>query len=551
MTTITPPSTNSPTANNQGSVFTVIVQKATPALDSLTVGQSIGAKVLSKTSEYTYNIKTQLGDLSLQSSLILPKGSEIILQLQTRSPSVQFQIMSLNGEAPATASKSRRDLLKATQMPSSSNRNIFGQPPPTTLRGSILEATLMLPFSPEQKSSSKIRSNSIRSILNTPTQPTGREAIAQKIQKVDPTLSSKSTKLDAPISLIANKLSNGISRFKSLKEIFQVPTKAPNNWMEGSQMGVKVKEITLPRQNKNNNFDMPRINNELQTLSRGTNLNGTVIGSTSSGNPIIKSGNLVFNLTSQNAIPIGSMISFEIINPPQSENMTTSQMISNETLFASRKWPALEEVLQTLEEYHPGSTKKLINSLIPRPTQGMASSMIFYLSALKGGDIKLWFGENLQRLVENTRPSLFSRIKEDFISISKMIDEPTSGDWRVALIPVNTGSEIQQIRLLFRQNDNESDENVKSDARFIIDVDLTKFGRMQIDGLVREKGKSLDLIIRSDKQLNDTMKNDIRSIFVETTDLSGLSGSVGFQSTPANFINISDPTFNHEIGMMV
>ena len=132
-----------------------------------------------------------------------------------------------------------------------------------------------------------------------------------------------------------------------------------------------------------------------------------------------------------------------------------------------------------------------------------------------------------------------------------MIDEPTPGDWRVALIPVNTGSEIQQIRLLFRQNDNESDENVKSDARFIIDVDLTKFGRMQIDGLVREKGKSLDLIIRSDKQLNDTMKNDIRSIFVETTDLSGLSGSVGFQSTPANFINISDPTLNHEIGMMV
>ena len=75
--------------------------------------------------------------------------------------------------------------------------------------------------------------------------------------------------------------------------------------------------------------------------------------------------------------------------------------------------------------------------------------------------------------------------------------------------------------------------------------------RIQIDGLVREKGKSLDLIIRSDKQLNNTMKNRIRSIFVETTDLSGLSGSVGFQSTPANFINIPDPTFNQEIGMMV
>jgi hypothetical protein len=113
------------------------------------------------------------------------------------------------------------------------------------------------------------------------------------------------------------------------------------------------------------------------------------------------------------------------------------------------------------------------------------------------------------------------------------------------------GAEIQQIRLLLRQNEEEPNEEATSDTRFVVDVDLSRLGRLQLDGLVRDKGKSLDLIVRSDAHLADTIQNDIRTIFLEAADSTGLKGGVNFQAAPADFIEISDPSSDHEVGLMV
>ena len=168
------------------------------------------------------------------------------------------------------------------------------------------------------------------------------------------------------------------------------------------------------------------------------------------------------------------------------------------------------EILSSLEEVRPGRSQKLIISIIPRPGASLTSSMIFFLSALKGGDLHSWIGEKALRLIERNQPNISSRIREDFTTLSRIIEEPAPSDWRVALIPINNGDEIQQIRLLLRQNEKETNEDTTSNTRFVIDVKLSRFGRLQMDGLVREKGKSLDLIIRSDTHLADTIKNDIR-----------------------------------------
>jgi hypothetical protein len=223
----------------------------------------------------------------------------------------------------------------------------------------------------------------------------------------------------------------------------------------------------------------------------------------------------------------------------------------HETLFRSRSWPALEQAFQAIEEVSPGSAQKLTNSFVPRPGAALTSSIIYFLSALKGGDLRSWVGEKSLRLIQRSQPNIISRIREDFSTLSRMADEPASGDWRVALIPINTGAEIQQIRLLLRQNKEETNEDKTSDTRFVIDVDLSRFGRLQLDGLVREKGKSLDLIVRSDAHLANTIQNDIRTIFLEAADLTGLKGGVNFQSAPADFVDIPDPSNDLNVGLMV
>ena len=72
-----------------------------------------------------------------------------------------------------------------------------------------------------------------------------------------------------------------------------------------------------------------------------------------------------------------------------------------------------------------------------------------------------------------------------------------------------------------------------------------------MDGLVRDKGKSLELIVRSNTHLADTIKNDIRTIFREAADLSSLKGGVNFQAAPADFINISNPANVQDVGLVV
>ena len=152
-----------------------------------------------------------------------------------------------------------------------------------------------------------------------------------------------------------------------------------------------------------------------------------------------------------------------------------------------------------------------------------------------------------------TRPNLASRISNDFNTLGRIADEPVNSDWRVAMIPINSGAEIEQIRMLIRHHDTDEEENASGEqgTRFILDVDLSRLGRIQLDGLVRDKGRKLDLIIRSTDTLNDENRNEIRRIFTEAADLTGIRGSVVFQASPPDFIEIPDPLAEETVGLVV
>ena len=68
------------------------------------------------------------------------------------------------------------------------------------------------------------------------------------------------------------------------------------------------------------------------------------------------------------------------------------------------------------------------------------------------------------------------------------------------------------------------------DVRFVIDLDLSALGAMQLDGLVH--GKRLDLILRSQAELPVAMRHDIARVFDDALDISGMEGSVIIEFTP-------------------
>ena len=66
-----------------------------------------------------------------------------------------------------------------------------------------------------------------------------------------------------------------------------------------------------------------------------------------------------------------------------------------------------------------------------------------------------------------------------------------------------------------------------------------------MDGLVKSKGKRMDIIVRTDSPLSAPMRKDINTIFIDFAEAAGVAGSVVFQAN-GNFVNIPLPRLADE-----
>jgi hypothetical protein len=175
--------------------------------------------------------------------------------------------------------------------------------------------------------------------------------------------------------------------------------------------------------------------------------------------------------------------------------------------------------------------------------------------ALSGGNLQNWFGDAPTRALQKSKPDLLARLKDDFGQIDRTAREPGPGDWRSTMIPFHSGTEVNPLRLSLRpagEDEEDGGQDNKKGTRFVIDLDLTRMGRFQLDGLVHQEVNRMDLIVRTDNRLSDKIQDGIRGIFLEAADVTGLKGGVVFQSAPANFVDISGGELPDEpVGLLV
>jgi len=274
-------------------------------------------------------------------------------------------------------------------------------------------------------------------------------------------------------------------------------------------------------------------------LFPGQQFTGIAGGQTTSGHGILRTptGTMALNTPAQ--APEGSRLTLEVTAKPQPPAVDQPRFAvgAREEMLAVRGWPALAETVAALSEADPAAARQLLAAL-PRPDTTLAGGMLFFLSALRGGDIRGWLGGGVERALLRLRPGLAGRIGDDFRALSRAADDP-AGDWRSVPVPLLTGDGIDQVRVHLRNqgaDDTEDPEKVKS--RFIVDLSLTKIGRLQLDGLVKEGNRRLDLIVRTDHPITREMRDDIRRIFRDANEITGISGGVTFQAAPDGFVEI-------------
>ncbi|MCH8835757.1 MAG: hypothetical protein IH925_07400 [Proteobacteria bacterium] len=195
-------------------------------------------------------------------------------------------------------------------------------------------------------------------------------------------------------------------------------------------------------------------------LALGQTLTGTVAGMTVSNQPMVHTPAGVLAFATRTLLPQGGTVTFQVTEEPVPPPAPETALLrgAREGWVFSRDWPTLDEALVALNDANAVLAQHLVNAIIPRPDAHLGANILFFLAALRGGDIRGWLGDGPGRLLQRVRPDVMARLKDEFGRLARLAEDPGPGDWRIALIPLHNGAQIERIRLFLRRHGEDEEE---------------------------------------------------------------------------------------------
>ena len=320
------------------------------------------------------------------------------------------------------------------------------------------------------------------------------------------------------------------------------PTQQALSYGSGSTLGLKIIQIRPPEGTPPSLIPAPA--GGAVSLAPGATLTGTVTGQHTLTHAVVQTHAGPISIASQQPLAPGTQLTFEVtgLKPPVPQTASHG-LGANQGALGDGIWQAFDESLEALRDVAPGAQMQILQTSMPRADPQLTANILFFIAALRGGDLKGWMGDGPLRILDRQRPDLAARLRDDVGQMSRTVNDPETGDWRQYMVPFINGAEIDRIAMLVRDRDADADDADKEGgSRFVIDLNLSKLGHIQIDGLVGERGKRLDVVVRTDAPLTPEMRHDIRGLYSNAIEVTGLEGSVGFQAAPGNFIAVAPPT---------
>lgn len=436
-----------------------------PNLNSLPVGLQLEGVVAERPNPGQILLETRSGTLSLQTALSPAIGTRLILQVTLGGPQPAVLIAPQPEGAPASP------------------------PSSVTVRP---QAAVPLAQSAANPSLASAPSSTVlptvASVADSNAQTRGSVVTATVLRTAP---SSGPTQIATTAQSIAQSPNSALS--------------------PGDRIAVRIAAVSRP-------------GTSAPPATPGTNaMTGTVTRTDISGQAIVRTNTAELSLAIPRPLPAGSNLLLEALGRP----VPLSQpAVDSRGLTLANRWETLHDAL------HAGSTTSTQNAVgqaIPQPGAPMTNSLLFFITALRAGDLRGWLGQDAARLIE--REGFLGRMADEFGIMQRLATEPAGQDWRLFLIPFLSDAQLRQIRLFIRDKksgDQDSDE--PKETRFVIEVTFSKLGQFQFDGLARPK--VLDLIIRTKTDIGETMRKSITDIFTDTTSALGMNGSVGFRTEP-------------------
>jgi hypothetical protein len=283
----------------------------------------------------------------------------------------------------------------------------------------------------------------------------------------------------------------------------------------------------------------------VQGLS-GQVLTGTVIGNGAQNRPILAVGSAILSLQAGPLQP-GTQVQLiaQLNAPAATPNPLTNPAQAQPQLQGFPTYPSLPAMLAAAQQIG-GQTEQALMAMLPRVGPQLAASLMVFASGAAKGDLRTLVGDSARSSLERTgrgRAALAGATRE-FEAAREEAQGTPAADWRAITLPVMTGGAmIEPIRLYLHQvSDEEAERNRKNEGggqRFVLDIDLTQLGAIQIDGLAKQD--RLDLVVRTPKPLSEEVRNGLRNAFLGGATAYGVVGGLNFQVGPRLVLDTGQP----------
>ncbi|EPY02659.1 hypothetical protein [Magnetospirillum fulvum] len=262
-------------------------------------------------------------------------------------------------------------------------------------------------------------------------------------------------------------------------------------------------------------------------------LTGRVLSnSVPGGGVLVQTEAGLLSLPSGLALPVGGTVRLDVVGQPLPPPPAPPPTIPG---LGTGGWPALSEAIDQLARSDLQAANVLMQAL-PQAGPRLAAALAGFAAAVRNGDSRLPGGEATQRGLDKIgRHDLADRLLGDMKSLAEDAAKPKgpAGEWQTLTMPFLNGAQIDPIRLHV-QTPSDTEERKQSggggEKRFILDIEMSRLGRIQFDGLVLRETKRFDLIVRTRQPLDPAICRDIAGIFAECAQLTGIKGGVSFQA---------------------
>ncbi|MBW7852036.1 MAG: hypothetical protein H3C38_16195 [Rhodospirillales bacterium] len=513
MTTV-PPIPGAPPATPTAVQALATVLGGDGVLAKLAATGAFEATVLRVTGRNVVLAETPAGQLSLRLPFPLPEGGRLVLQPPANTASPQLRILAVEGRPPGPTAAA------APPAPT----------PPTGAGASAQQAAGGTPASGQTTATSAPQRP------QGPT-PGGTPAPQPASGAAGPATPPATTGLTATLLRAPPPPPGG-----------QPPTAAPGPQplAAGATLNVRVLAVTGPQGGQAPTAPAPQaVPGAAATPALSpspaspTIVTGTVAPNTHAGQPLVQTPVGLLALANSPPLPPGATVTLELgtLLPPP----TPAAPPALRPAVPGGQWPALSDAVQILQRADPAAADSLAK-ILPQPDNRLAATGTLFAAAARAGDARAWLGDALESLERLGRKDVARRVSDDMSELAARVRQP-AGEWRAFPLPLLNGETVEPVRMVVRrapQEDEERGDGRGGDdgIRFLLDLELSNVGALQLDGLVRRAAKRFDLVVRTHAPLPQDMRSDISGIFAQSLEGLGLGGSASFQVTP-RFVEVT------------